>query len=621
MSISDAEAGMRGFGRTVFRAREIKEFEVEVLGKTRSMTAGSPVVLVRLIAPELKETGVIAGMSGSPVFLRPGPDAEPRLLGAVAYGFAFSKSPLVGVTPAEDMVKLRQMDVEQIDPEEARQTRAQAWRSLVQAHRDAAEALRSGKADVQTLRRRLLCTMLRLPFRNSPAHGLLPADMPADARELLPDGGKTRMRVLPLPVAISGGSDRGYDAMAPLLRLGGHMPVQTLESGSQSAETAACLEPGMPVGAVWLTGDLELAGMGTVTMLGSNRLVAFGHPMMGTGRTDLPMATGRVEAVISSYRRSFRMASIGQIVGRVTQDRRSGIVGRVGEEAPMFPCVVHVSGDHPKIYRYRAAGYWQVAPVAGFYAAAASTIQWDGRGNPETILGISRISIEGREDPIVLKNLYAGFNPLQPAQDLVLDPLWRLTSNPFRPIKVTGLDVDIQISRGIRLATIESVRLEHDVVQAGETLILWVKLREFRGKEHTRKLELKVPEDARPGTRARVIVSGWRTSQMLDRSLDPGFYEPNDLEGLIRTVRRVPSSTEIYVRAGFLRQGVRYNGEAMPGLPGSVHSMLRHGAENGPAEPLVEDQSTSLDTHWVIEGSVSATINVRKSGAGTELPE
>jgi hypothetical protein len=375
----------------------------------------------------------------------------------------------------------------------------------------------------------------------------------------------------------------------------------------------------MPVGAVWLTGDLELAGMGTVTMVEGDRLVGFGHPMAGTGRTNLPLATGRVEAVVPSYQRSFRLASIGRIVGRMTQDRRPGIAGRLGESAPMFPCVVHVSGDRPTTFRYRAAGYWQVAPIAGFYSVAASTLQWDGRGTPETVLGIARISLKGREETIVLKNLYAGYNPLQPAQELVLDPLSRLTLNPFREVEVEGLDVDVQISHGVRAARVESVRLERDSVRPGEEVALWVRLREFQGKEHTRKVELTVPTDARPGTSAEVIVGGWQTYRMLQMSLDPGFFQPHDLEALIEVIREIPSSTKIYVRAGFVRRGVRYNGEAMPGLPGSMNTMLTEGTDSGRSTPLVEDVGASLDTHWVIEGAQRGTINVREKGGSTGL--
>jgi hypothetical protein len=428
------------------------------------------------------------------------------------------------------------------------------------------------------------------------------------------------MLPLPLPVVVGAASGGTYADVAPLLRLAGYTPVQ-ITGSEDRGEEAVELKPGMPVGAVWMTGDLQLASMGTATMVEEGRVVAFGHPMSGNGRSNLPLATGRVEAVIPSYRRSFRLASIDRIVGRMTQDRQAGIVGRIGEKAPMFDCTVHVSGEREDVFRYRVAGYWRIAPMASFYATVASALRWEGSGTPETVLGVCRIRLKGREKPILLKNLYAGLSPLPPAQDLVLAPLSRLVLNPFGEVEIQQLNVNLQIQQGIRSAEIESVRADRSVVGPGETLGLRVRLREFQGDEYTRRLDLHVPANARPGTAAQVVVSGSDLYRLMERSLDPGFYDPESLEGLIEAITKVPSSTEIYVRAGFIRRGVRYDGTAMPGLPGSAARMLMEGTDAGRSTPLLEDETTSLDTHWVVRGAVRLSVRVGERNRAMQLSE
>ena len=611
IQLSEIEPGMRGVGKTVFHGARLEEFTVEVLGIVRSMTPQSGVILVRLTAPQLEQSGVIAGMSGSPVYVRKDPESPPQLMGAVAYGFPFAKDAIAGITPAADMLQIRELDAEAASHDEMQEARADWWKTHLAKRRSLLRALRKGEMTSQQVQREMLQTMLSPPNRFRTSRRLSTDDLPRRARPLFGESERAVMQPLPIPMAFNGRGAGTEGGMASLLRLGGYLPVQGAAGNAESPAGETEVAAGMPVGAVWMTGDLQLAGMGTATMVDDERVVAFGHPMSGTGRSNLPMALGRVEATIPSYRRSFRLASIERIIGRLTQDRQPGIVGRIGETAPMFPCTVHVSGERDTAFNYRIAGYWQVAPMASFFATAAGALRWEGRGNPETVLGISRIWLKDRKEPIVLKNLYAGFSPIEPARDLVLNPLSMLMFNPFEEVSLEKLRVHLQVTSGLRSARIESVRLSQATVRPGEKIALWVRLQEHQGQRHTRKLQIEVPNDVRPGSEAQIVICGASTYRMMQMSMDPGFFAPDDLESLIGVLERIPSSTQIYVRAGFVRRGLRYDGEAMPGLPGSMRHMLAFGTDSGRSVPLLEDATQTMDTHWVVNGSVGTKVQVK----------
>jgi hypothetical protein len=97
-NVEEVRAGMKGQGRTVMKGTKVETFQAEVLGVLKNTSPGRDIVLCRLSGLGLEKTGVIAGMSGSPVYL------EGKLLGAVAYAWAYGKEPIAGITPFSQMV-------------------------------------------------------------------------------------------------------------------------------------------------------------------------------------------------------------------------------------------------------------------------------------------------------------------------------------------------------------------------------------------------------------------------------------------------------------------------------------------------------------------------------------
>jgi hypothetical protein len=317
---------------------------------------------------------------------------------------------------------------------------------------------------------------------------------------------------------------------------------------------------------------------------------------------------------VPNLKHSFRLSSAEKIVGRVTQDHESAIVGRLGEDAPMFPCVVRVKGTLDRTFNYRLAGYWEAAPFLAGAAAAISSARWEGSGGLITIRATSRISLKGMKEPVVLSNTFASQNPQTPIYSLVVMPLQSLVLNPFKEVEIAGVEFDIEIQKGIKAAVIESLQLDRVEAEPGEKVNLTVGLREFQGERLTRRIEFQVPKDAQPGTVASVLVCDSAATMAQRMGQDPGFFQPRDFASLLAEIQTVAPSTALYVHATFQKHGLRY-AAAMPQLPDCVMNTLVFGAEAGLVTPLTEDVSMRVETPWVISGQQQAVLAIREPRA------
>jgi len=234
------------------------------------------------------------------------------------------------------------------------------------------------------------------------------------------------------------------------------------------------------------------------------------------------------------------------------------------------------------------------------------------------VTGRARIKLRGREEPVRLENTFAGTSPLPPALRLVWLPLEALLMNPFEKAEIESLHVEADVQEGLKAARIESARLDKLEVEPGEEVQISVNLKEFQGARHLETVTITVPEDAQPGSTADIIVCDSMVSLLQEMQSDPGLFQPTDMEGLIRMIEGMPSSKGLYARASFVREGLRYEGAAMPRLPASVSHILTSGTTAGDTLPLTQDVTGSTTTPWVVEGMVRLTVQVRKPGEGTE---
>ncbi len=606
----EVEAGMRGVGYTSLRGEEPEEFGFEVLGVLHSFHPQGRIFLVELEHAMFDDSGVIAGMSGSPLYI------DGQLLGAVAYGFTNSIKPIAGVTPAGEMqVPFGMGPAERDEPPGAGGAKARARDALSARVRRIAEEHRENLLSSEAAKYKLLESFVAAhwhsagEFRDGVSiEGFRGA--PAEPARDMPDA---RLRPLPVPLTFSGVEIGRLDALASVMRSGGLMAVQGPRTNlppPEEDDMEALLTPGRPIGVVLMSGDIDIASMGTLTFSDGEKVAAFGHPMTGAGDTDLPLALGHVETVVPSRFMSFRLTSSRRIIGSVIQDRQSAIVGKLGRQAPMFPATVNVTGAHDATYRYELAGHWQFAPVVALNAAALSALRWEGTDEEMTVHATSRITLKGVDEPLVLQNIYAGFDPLRPAFELVMVPVQSLMLNPFEHVEIESLEVDFHVEKGIKAAAIEAVRVERSEVRPGEEVRMWVTLRRFHGPAHVEEISLQIPEDAEPGRVVRIRLSdaAGMLSSFIDR--DPGLFRPRSLEGLMESLQVMPDNTRLYVTGDVVRKGLRYDQEPMPGLPGSVRNMLEFGTVRGKTAPLMEGVTHSVETEWVLEGEGAVQVKI-----------
>ena len=294
---------MKGVGRTVMKGTKIETFQAEVLGVLKNTSPGRDMVLCRLSGLNLEKTGVIAGMSGSPVYI------DGKLLGAVAYAWAFGKEPIAGVTPFSQMHGF----VEAFE----KRDHGRVGPMPPTPHRPAPAAHASTAAS---------STPSPSPhgFDEPQADGRRPVDdAAADA------AGRHRLHAAQ-PGAAAANSCGGT----------GLVPMQGGGVGRQASPTrrrTSTLEPGGPLSVALITGDFDLSGIGTVTHIEGDRVYGWGHPFMGLGACEFPLMTGYIHTIYPRQTVSFKMGSPLRTVGVINADVSTCIAGWLGRKPDLLP--------------------------------------------------------------------------------------------------------------------------------------------------------------------------------------------------------------------------------------------------------------------------------------------
>ena len=574
LPLDEVRAGMVGEGRTVFAGEEVESFGVEIVGVLDGAMPGRSIVLANLSGGPLAHTGVMQGMSGSPVYV------DGRLLGAVAYAFPFAKDPICGITPFEEMVRFTEMPL--------------------------GVGAAPGVAAAPALR-----------FSPAGKPSFDPAPVPEvgierDGRQLLP---------IRTPVAASGLSPAAHRIVAPLFRqLGMELSpggfTGATRAGAATQTGVSPLKPGSPVGATLIGGDLVLMASGTVTHLdeATGEVFAFGHPFTGLGTISIPMQAARVEANVASLSNSFRITSAGEPIGVWQQDRATGVRGRLGARARTIPLRIRVEGSRGgrRDYDLEIVDHDLYSPVLAFSALVAVLSQEERPLGTQTIRLGARIGVaDGRT--LAVEDVFASgaAGVLTGAAALVAAPVALLLGNPVERIPVRDIEVDISASEEAQAATLSRAWLRSSRVRPGGTATLRVALRDFRGAEATRELEVPIPRSA-AGSRLMLLVADALSVALSDQRQGV-TGTPARVEQIYRAISRHRRQSRLYVRlVGSGRSAAVVGGEYLPSLPPSVRSVVSRDSSGGltrelPASVLWEGH---LDFDATVSGSRQLTLQV-----------
>jgi hypothetical protein len=582
MPLDQVRPGMQGVGRTVFEGARVDEFGVRILGVLENAVGPrQSLILARLEGGPLAQTGVIAGMSGSPVFV------DGKLVGAVAYAFPFGKEPIAGITPIADMIEAAGSSA----------PRAASTR----LHPGGAGALKA------PLDRASVAAALVRPLR-TPAPG-------AYRGEALPPGvtGATLSPVA-LPLVFSGFEADTFDWARGVFSAMGFAPVMG-GGGGAAPGPLPDLAPGAAVGVSLVEGDLDLSVTGTVTHIEGDRVYAFGHPFYNLGPTRFPLKKAWVYSIFPSLQVSWKIAAALDAVGTMDQDRSTTISGRLGGGPRMIPVEVHLRSPRAseRTFRFRMVEDELFTPLLG-YVALLSVLQGHERATGAATLRVdARLSLAGGRE-VLVHDVVASDQAAPQAAAAVAGPLALLVGNDFERVAIERLDVSVDAAETLETATLVRAWVDHaPPLRPGTVAPVRVQLRTHRGETLTETLEVAIPASAPTGSYTLLVADAATMDAMEQREARQGFV-PRDMGQLLRSLNRLRAGNRVYARLTRPGGGAVVGGEYLPALPGSVLSVLSASDQGTGVVPLAASTvwAGERTTEWAVSGWRQITVSVER---------
>ena len=561
--LSEVRAGQQGVGKTVFQGTQIEEFGVEILGVLENVGPKQSLILARLSGPQIDKTGVMAGMSGSPVYI------DGRLVGAIAFSFPFATEPLAGIRPIADMVA----------GSSAPSTRPAALAL------DRSPALLAMRGDVDAL--------------------LPPQIVVASADTLTP---------IATPIAFGGFTARTLEVFGDQLRGLGLRPVQGI-GGASSIEDNSPIQPGSMITVGLIRGDLNVNASGTVTYVDGQRVHAFGHAFLSTGPARLPMMRSNVLASVPSLQNSFKLVGAGSVVGSINLDRTTGVVGTLGASPELTPFRISVNspGDQ-RTYDLEIVRDPVLTPFLVQMAIFASidaterqvgglTLQFDGE---VALRGMPSLNLDGFYSGPSTVGQLASLNTAAALAFL-------MQSGPDAP-EVEAINLTITVRPEDRRARILRASAKTSRIQAGDTIQLNAIVRLPDGSEQVETVDWLVPISAAPGP-LKITFSDAASLNTLDYPL---LFEASRLspQRLVQSLNALRRSDRLYMRVWRPQRGLRIQAERLSSPPASLRAILDNprGAAGGAAP-----EATSTIYEAVV-GSYDALIEGQQTIEVTIVP-
>lgn len=556
---------MRGVAYTVFQGTKPEPMEVEVLGILKNVNGPKgDIILVRLHGEKAEYTGVVAGMSGSPVYL------EGKLAGALAFRIGeFSKEPIAGVTPIAEMLEINAMD------------------------RSPAAAPAQAKAAVST------------PSQSS-GPGVAGLPMQDFANYLKP---------IDAPLVFSGFSEEAVRRFAPQFAEAGIVPVMGVGSVSDAKQPEP-LEPGSAVSAVLVRGDMDIAATCTVTYMDAQHLLACGHPLLQFGMVDIPMTKADVVATLASPLNAFKIVNSTEPVGAFVQDRHTGIMGEFGKKPDMIPVTLNLhSGATTKQFHYEVLNNARLSPVAMMATVFNALHGINEYGEETTYRMNGHISVNGYPD-LALNNMFAPADGGQPAAVLAAlsigDRFGRIYDNPYNVPDVREVQLDFDIVRDRRWARLETARTDLTEARPGDDITIETVLRPYRGEGMVEQIPIHIPTSTSKGP-LRILVSDGDTLDRI-RQGAPMFGRKLDLASTIALLNKQHGNNRIYVSLLEADPEVRVADKVMPTLPLSIMNVMD--GMRGTQEMVVVGESSvneaaTAPLDYVVSGAQVLTITIK----------
>jgi hypothetical protein len=518
-------------------------------------------ILARLEGGPLANTGVIAGMSGSPVYV------DGRLIGAVSYALgAFSKEPIAGITPIAEMTDSA---------------------TLAGGVRPPGAKI---KLDLPLTRENLTAALQKALNWNRPF-----ADSPRDAQLQGVSavaglaGGElgALLRPIATPLVMSGFEPQVGELFGSAFSSQGFVPTGGSALGLRPGEMPfdGPLKPGDAIGVMLVNGDLQMGGTGTVTHIDDDRVYAFGHPLYNLGPTEFPMTRAYVYTVLPSLFSSFKLSTTGEVIGTFLQDRATAIAGRVGPGPRMIPVTINLTQARgsSRTFHFDVVNDQMFTPLMT-YAALLNTLS-----SYERQYGAATFSVRGQamvkgHDPIAFDDLFSTGQSAMDASAYIVAPLTYLLSNDFEKVEVSALDLTIGSAEEPKTASLERVWIDDPRPRAGRTVPLKILLRTYRGEDEVRTLPIQIPANAN-GILSVMVTDGSRLNQMESREARTP-QQLRSVDSVIKSLNKARRNNTVYVKLLGTDAGAVVNGEVLSSLPPSVLGVLEADRNGGTFNPV-----------------------------------
>jgi len=562
LPLSQVRAGMEGYAYTIFAGDQVEKFDLEVIGVLDNFLGPKQsIILVQLKGPKVEHTGVVAGMSGSPVYL------DGKLAGALSLKLGvFTKEPIAGVTPIQDVLN---------PPSQPANT----------------------QAAVQQLG--------------------LPSE--ASTRTGLPSG--SALEPIETPLVFSGFQPAALQQFASQLQGYGFVAAQggTAPPRPDDGHLAA----GDMAGMVLVQGDASINSACTVTAVQGDRVYLCGHPFLSFGDIQIPMARSRVVTTLSSNLASTKIVNVGGSIGTITGDHLTAVTGKLGPPPAMIPLdlTLLVSGGEPakqKTLHFELVNHPKLTPLLVSLVTFSGLTQNSLYGEGTTLHLSGEIRLQGHA-PVQIENTFApgdSFSPDGlPIAATMQSVFTRLFVNTFESTKVDRITLRVESVPGRKSFIIESAWLEKGEAAPGETVRVRVMLRPYRGAARMEETTVRVPEQVARGTTLRVLVSD---ADLLNRA-SRGFAVagagsgPAGLDQLIALLNRERRNDRLYVGLFVPAPTLLWDDKVLPNIPLSQISVVDGRPTPGTVQVLRESLASeaSIPLGGPVSGVISLNLQIR----------
>src|SRR5258706_201737 len=558
LPLDQVRAGMQGYAYTIFAGDQVEKFDLEVIGVMPNFLGPrQSIILVQLKGPKVERTGVVAVMSGSPVYL------NGKLAGALSLKLGiFTNDPIAGVTTIEDVMP------------PAAQSGAQQF---------------------------------PLPLDTTAVQRTIPAFS-------LPTG--SALAPIETPLVFSGFQSATLQQFAPQIQSYGFVAAQGGTSAPRPED--AHLVPGDMAGMVLVQGDASINSACTVTAVQADRVFLCGHPFLNLGAVQLPMARSRVLTTLSSDLASTKIVNVGGSIGTITGDHLTAVTGKLGAPPPMIPLDLDVATPiGEKKLHFDVVNHPKLTPLLVAITAFNGLTQNAIYGEGTTLHLTGEIRLRGHT-PVQIENSYAPCDALipdgLPIAVSVQSIFSRLFVNTFEVPEVERISLRVESVPGRQSFAIDSAWLEKGEAAPGETLRVRVLLHPYRGAARVEETTVRIPDQLARGATLPILVTDGDTLNRASRGFAFGGASGHaGLDELIAVLNRERRNDRLYVGLFMPSPTILWEDKELPNVPLSQINVIDGRPARGSVQVLRESlaSESSIPLGGPVSGVISLNLQIR----------